>query len=75
MDQIKTTRDTAEEITDDLKHKMVQHAQLIGEFEKNNRCISRLVLVTPGKFLNTTYLCRNGFIVICIPQNPKFEDA
>lgn len=44
MDQIKATRDLAEEITDDLKHKMVQHAQLIGEFEKNNRCISRLVL-------------------------------
>lgn len=34
----------AEGITDDLKHKMVQHAQLIGEFEKNNRCISRLVI-------------------------------
>lgn len=44
-DQIKSTREMAEEITDDLKQKMVQHAQLIGEFEKNNRCISRLVLV------------------------------
>lgn len=53
MEQIKSTRDTAEEITDDLKHKMVQHAQLIGEFEKNNRCISRLVLVAPRKFLFT----------------------
>lgn len=45
MDQIKSTRDMAEEITDDLKNKMVQHAQLIGEFEKNNRCISRLVML------------------------------
>lgn len=49
MDQIKSTRDTAEEITDDLKHKMVQHAQLIGEFEKNNRCISRLVALIVGR--------------------------
>lgn len=43
MDQIKSMRDKAEELTDDLKHKVAQHAQLIGEFEKNNRNISRFV--------------------------------
>lgn len=47
----------AEEITDDLKHKMVQHAQLIGEFEKNNRCISRLVIYLPySLYLNAQRL-------------------
>lgn len=43
MDQIKSTRDKAEELTEDLKAKVAQHAHLVGEFEQNNNKISRLV--------------------------------
>lgn len=41
MDQIKLTRDKAEELTEDFKAKVALHAQLIGEFEQNNNKISR----------------------------------
>lgn len=43
MDQIKLTRDKAEELTEDLKTKIALHAQLLGEFEKSKRNISRYV--------------------------------
>lgn len=43
MDQIKSTRDKAEELTEDLKSKVALHSQLIGEFEKSKRNISRWV--------------------------------
>lgn len=41
MDQIKSTRNKADEITEDLKNKATLHAQLIDEFEKVNKNISR----------------------------------
>lgn len=43
MDQIKLTREKADEIADDLKNKIAHHAQLVGEFEKNSHNISRYV--------------------------------
>lgn len=41
MDQIKSTRHKANEIAEDLKHKVSIHAQLVGEFEKFNKNINR----------------------------------
>lgn len=41
MDQIKLTREKADEIAEDLKNKIAHHAQLVGEFEKNSHNISR----------------------------------
>lgn len=47
MDQIKLTREKADEIADDLKNKIAHHAQLVGEFEKNSHNISRCVKLSP----------------------------
>lgn len=41
MDQIKSTRDKADEVTEDLKNKISVHVQLAGELEKLNNNISR----------------------------------
>lgn len=43
LDQIKLTREKADEITEDLKNKVAHHAQLVGEFEKNSRSVRRYV--------------------------------
>lgn len=41
MDQIKSVREKATELTEDLKTKMSIHSQLVGEFEKFNKNINR----------------------------------
>lgn len=41
MDQIKSTRNKADEVTEDLKNKTALHAQLLDEYEKVNKNISR----------------------------------
>lgn len=46
MDQIKSTRNKADEVTEDLKNKATIHAQLMDEFEKVNKNISRYISCT-----------------------------
>lgn len=43
LDEIKSTKEEAEELADKLKQKATLHAKLVDEFEKNNRNLNRLI--------------------------------
>lgn len=41
LDEIKSTKEDAEELAEKLKQKAILHAKLVDEFEKNNRNLNR----------------------------------
>lgn len=43
LDEIKSTKEEAEELAEKLKQKAALHAKLVDEFEKNNRNLNRFV--------------------------------
>lgn len=56
LDDIKSTKEEAEELAEKLKQKATLHAKLVDEFEKNNRNLSRLASYTKETILKPLFL-------------------
>lgn len=60
MDQIKATKEEAEELQVKLKQRATLHAKLVDEFEKNNRNVSRYVNLISLCLPSYSYLVQNA---------------